>query len=189
MTMGLKGGASLADAQIRQDGSAVSTERRNSFDVGGFMGLAFSRFWTLQIEGHVAGRGFRLPGDAPGLTPGANTLYFDIPMLAVFNLAVGENSFLTPRLFAGPLLALRMTCTPIGTEAMPATGECGLDVSKQVDFGVSLGGGVKIGGGLGGLLLDVSYNYGLVNISRTESAIDIKNRNLVLSAGFIVPIV
>jgi hypothetical protein len=191
MTMGLRGGMSIADSRVALDGSAVNTDRRKSFDVGGFIGLAFSRSLTVQLEGHVTGRGFRLTNqEASELTPGVNTLYFDIPLVAVFSLAVGDNPILTPRLFAGPLLALRMTCTPIGTEAMPATGECGLDVGKQVDFGMSLGGGLKIGGGLGGLLLDVSYNRGLVNLSRSSDInADIKNQNLVFSVGFIVPIV
>ncbi len=39
MTMGLKGGVSIADASVEVDGSTVNTDGRTSFDVGGFLGM------------------------------------------------------------------------------------------------------------------------------------------------------
>ena len=82
-----------------------------------------------------------------------------------------------------------MSCTPQDIVMDPTLpNECQLDVAKQVDFGVSLGGGVKIGRGAGGLLLEVSYRRGFVNVSKsTTMDASIKNHNIVLSLGFIVP--
>ena len=82
-----------------------------------------------------------------------------------------------------------MSCTPQGIVMDPTLpSECQLDVAKQVDFGMSLGGGVKIGHGAGGLLIDVSYKRGFVNVSKSTTVdVNIKNHNIVLSVGFIIP--
>ncbi|MCH8938584.1 MAG: PorT family protein [Gemmatimonadetes bacterium] len=189
MTFGLSGGVSLADASVELDGSSLPTDGRKSFDFGGFVGLQFSPVLAMQLEGHVTGRGFRLTQQATGLTPGVNAVYFDIPLHAVFSMPGGGGNLITPRFFAGPLLAFRMSCTPQDIVMDPTLpNECQLDVAKQVDFGVSLGGGVKIGRGAGGLLLEVSYRRGFVNVSKsTTMDANIKNHNIVLSLGFIVP--
>ncbi len=191
MTFGLSGGVSFADASVELDGSSLPTDGRKSFDFGGFVGLQFSPVFAMQLEGHVTGRGFRLTQQATGLTPGVNAVYFDIPLHAVFSVPRGSESLVTPRFFAGPLLAFRMSCTPQDIVMDPTLpNECQLDVAKQVDFGVSLGGGVKIGRGARGLLVDVSYRRGFVNVSKsTTMDANIKNQNIVLSVGFVVPTV
>ena len=189
MTFGLSGGVSLAGASVELDGSSLPTDGRKSFDFGGFVGLQFSPVFAMQLEGHVTGRGFRLTQQATGLTPGVNAVYFDIPLHAVFSMPGGGGNLITPRFFAGPLFAFRMSCTPQDIVMDPTLpNECQLDVAKQVDFGVSLGGGVKIGRGVGGLLLEVSCRRGFVNVSKsTTMDASIKNHNIVLSLGFIVP--
>ena len=189
MTFGLSGGVSVADASVELDGISLPTDGRKSFDFGGFVGFQFSPGFAMQLEGHVTGRGFRLTQQATGLTPGVNATYVDIPLHAVFSMPGGGGNLLTPRFFAGPLLALRMSCKPTGIVRDPTLpNECPLDVARQVDFGVSLGAGVKIGRGPEGLLLLVSYKRGFVNVSKsTTMDANIKNHNIVLSLGFIVP--
>ena len=189
MTLGISGGVSFADASVELDGSSLPTDIRESFDFGGFVGLQFSPVFAMQLEGHVTGRGFRLTQQGTGLTPGVNAVYFDIPLHAVFSVPGAGGNLITPRFFAGPLLAFRMSCTPQDIVMDPTLpNECQLDVARQVDFGMSLGGGVKIGHGVGGLFIDVSYKRGFVNVSKsTTMDVNIKNHNIVLSMGFIIP--
>ncbi len=189
MTLGLSGGVSFADASVKLDGSSLPTDVRESVDFGGFVGLQFSPVFAMQLEGHVTGRGFRLTQQETGLTPGVSAVYFDIPLHAVFSMPGGGGNLVTPRFFAGPFLAFRMSCTPQGIVRDPTLlSDCQLDVARQVDFGMSLGGGVRIGRGAEGLLIDVSYKRGFVNVSKsTTMDAKIKNHNIVLSVGFIIP--
>ncbi len=191
MTMALKGGATFATARVEAGGGAVGTDSRNTFHIGAGLGLAFSPTFAVQVEGRVVARGFRLGTQNSGLTPGLDAVYFDIPIVAVFNpVGGGPDKVVTPRLFAGPQLALRISCIPVDVEDAPITGECEVDVAKQVDFGITLGGGIKIGRGLGGLTIDVAYNRGFVNINKSPTLdASIKNRDVMLTVGYLFAII
>jgi hypothetical protein len=48
--------------------------------------------------------------------------------------------------------------------------------------------GLKIGRGVGGLIIDVTYTYGMVDAAKTSSA-SFKNRALMASIGYIFAII
>ncbi len=189
MTFGFSGDMNLADASVELDGISLPTNGRKTFGFGILVGLQSSPVLAMQLEVHLTGRGFRLTQQASGLTLGLNATYVDIPLHAMFSMPGGGGNLLTPRFFAGPLLAFRVSCTSQDIVMDPTfPNECPLDVARQVDFGVSLGAGVKIGRGPEGLLLDVSYKRGFLNVSKsTTMDANIKNHNIVLSLGFIFP--
>ncbi|MCZ6755778.1 MAG: outer membrane beta-barrel protein [Gemmatimonadetes bacterium] len=191
MTMALKGGATFATARVEAGGGAVGTDSRNTFHIGAGLGLAFSPTFAVQVEGRVVARGFRLATLNSGLTPGLHATYFDIPIVAVFNpLGAEPDQTVTPRLFVGPMLALRISCTPVDVEDAPITGECAVDVARQVDFGITLGGGIKVGRGLGGLTIDVTFNRGFVNINKSPTLdASIKNQDVMLTVGYLFAII
>lgn len=190
LTMAVKGGATFANARVTADGGGLGTDSRNSYNVGAGMGFAMSSTFAVQVEGRLVGRGFRLPTTNTGLTPGLDATYFDIPIVAVFSpMAGGPEQTVTPRFFVGPQLMLRITCTPLDIQDAPITGECGVDVAKQVDFGITLGAGIKIGRGLGGFTLDVAVNRGFVNINKSETLnASIKNQDVMLTVGYLFAI-
>ena len=190
MTMAVKGGATFATARVQSGGAGLGTDSRNSYHFGAGLGLAVSPTFAVQVEGRAVGRGFRLATTDAGLTPGLNANYFDIPIVAVFSPMAGPpDQTVTPRLFVGPVLGLRITCTPVDVEDAPITGECGVDVARQVDFGITLGAGIKIGRGLGGFTIDVAYNRGFVNLNKSTVDASIKNHDVMLTVGYLFAII
>ena len=67
--------------------------------------------------------------------------------------------------------------------------DCNADISSAVDFSIMAGAGVKIGKGLRGFTFEVTYDYGLSNIIKDDTGTSGKNRNLMFSFGYIVPII
>jgi hypothetical protein len=187
--MGLKGGVSRANVGAELNGANVDTGSRESFHVGAVVSRGLSSVFAIEVQGLIVGRGFELTDATSGLTQGANLLYFDFPVLAMVTIPTGPSSMVAPRLFAGPALALRMSCTVPGRSAAQGGSECGLDVAKNVDVQLMLGGGLKIGRGAGGLTVDVAYDHGLVNVNKSALAADLKNRNLLFSVGFLLPMI
>jgi hypothetical protein len=115
-------------------------------------------------------------------------LYLDFPILAVLTLPAKPDRMFAARLFAGPSVGFRMTCDIVPFEGQSGTGVCDPQQAKSLDFGIMAGAGLKIGKGPGGFILDVALDYGLTDINET-SDVSVKNRALLLSVGYIWPII
>ncbi len=189
MTLGVSGGATLSDASAKVDGASVDTKSRTGFNFAGVLGMEVSSVLDIQLMGQFSMKGFDLTTAQGGIETGLKLLYLDFPVLAMFTIPLGENSIVAPRLFAGPNVGLRITCSLTEGAGPVGTGECHPDNARTVDFGVLAGAGIKLGRGKGGLFIDASIDYGLTNINSSGEDISVKNRAFMLSLGYLFPII
>jgi hypothetical protein len=187
MTIGAKGGINLATASVTVSDTDLSPGTRTSYHGAAVIGMQVGRGFAIEGQVQFVGKGFD-PGEPDsGVASNLAMDYFQFPILATFTFP-REPSLLAARVFAGPAVALRASCnleTPIDQTGFT---DCSGDLSKTFDFSAVVGAGIKIGRGLGGVVLDVSYDWGFLDITAGDQDASLYNRNLLFSAGFIVPI-
>lgn len=99
-----------------------------------------------------------------------NQNYLELPVLAKYSYGLVYVN-------AGPYIGLRLG---EGNKEKLAYGD-----TKRFDLGVQMGGGLAIPAGPGKVILDARYSLGLNNIAET-SGINIKNRGIMVSAGYAI---
>ena len=185
LIMGAKGGVNLATMSV----SGVSPGIRTAFHGAAVIGMGVAPGFTIEGQMRFVGKGFE-PGDTDsGVSGNLDMEYFEFPILATMTFP-RDPSLLAGRVFAGPSVSLRASCN-LHTAGGDQTGftDCDGDLSKTFDFGITGGAGIKIGRGLGGIILDVSYDLGLLDITSADAPASARNRNLLFSVGAIVPII
>jgi len=185
MIMGVKGGANLTNVAVTADGSGISTSMRQAFHGGLLLGFGLKPSIAVEFSMLYVGKGFEPDSSASDGALGRLTIdYYEFPLLAVGTFPA-DPSFLAGRVFAGPSFALRARCNLRVPDQDP-TGwtDCDADISSAIDFGVMAGAGVKLGKGLGGLTVDVGYDYGLSNIVKGNTGTSGKNRGLMITVGY-----
>jgi Outer membrane protein beta-barrel domain len=182
MAIGISGGANRATSHISLDGTSLETgTRTQAFNAFAWMYVGFEPWFGLQ-----GGAGFDQKGpdslyvDATRVKFTIN--YIDFPLMAVGTFP--SSGLLKVRAFAGPSLNLKVGCAS-GTGSNPVL-DCNQDAVKNVEISAKLGGGLKLGHGAGGVTLDVLYDVGLTNINNTDQDINLKNRTLMVSLGFLL---
>lgn len=188
MTMGLKGGVNQSSVSAEIEGSSVDPVGRTAYHVAGLLGLSFSPRIAMMLEIQYVGKGFEETDSETQTTLNLDLTYLNLPLVAMYTLPLGDG-LLSPRFYAGPALGYRVSCH-LDSNRAPEVHytDCDADTSKEVDFSIYVGGGIKIGKGYGGLTVDVSYDYGLSNFNKSGDAV-LKNRNLLLSVGFLAAII
>jgi len=189
MSMGIKGGVNRSSVGAEVAGTSVETGQRTKYHGAALVNWAFNETFALQFEMGIVGKGFEPDESGSGTGADLSLTYFQLPVLAMITIPV-RDSPLSPRVFAGPAFGFRAGCnlTPEMADPTQFT-DCDADVSKSVDLGVIVGVGLKIGRGDGGFTVDVAYDYGFTNISKANGDVSVKNRNLMLSLGFVFPII
>jgi hypothetical protein len=184
LIMGAKGGMNLATMSV----SGVSPGTRTAFHGAAVIGMGVAPGFTIEGQMRFAGKGFE-PGDSgSGVSGNLDMEYFEFPILATMTLP-REPSLLAGRIFAGPSVGLRASCNLETPGDQTGFTDCDGDLSKTFDFGITGGVGLKIGRGKGGIILDVSYDLGLLDITSSGSQASARSRNLLFSVGAIVPII
>ena len=97
--------------------------------------------------------------------------YAEVPVLLKVMLPVPS---IQPFAYAGPSVSFRLSCKT--DEA-----DCPDDTIKDHDYGVVLGGGVRLGGRL---TLEGRFNWGLADINKLSAGVDTKTRTFLVLAGF-----
>lgn len=149
---GLKAGVNFANLH---DNSYSSTDPRTSFYLGGLMHVHLSREFALQPELMYSGQGAKYGGNVTKLN------YINVPVLVQYMFGDGF------RVQTGPQIGFL-------TNAKSKNAGVETDISGQVkktDVAWSFGGGYLSHAGLG---VDVRYNLGLGNVSKSSS--DVMNR-------------
>ena len=190
MLMGAKGGGNLATVDIQSNGSGISAGMKPSFHGGVMLGFGLKPNLSIEVPMLYVGKGFAPDSSASGGALGELSMnYFEFPLLLVGTFPADPSLF-AARVFAGPAFALRSRCN-LRAASQDPTGwtDCDADISSAVDFSIMAGAGVKIGKGLGGFTFEVSYDYGLSNIVKDDESTSGKNRNLMFTVGYIVPII
>ena len=183
---GAVGGVNFASlsGEIPHSGGNEFGETRTAFLVGGFARLRLSSIFGVEPEILYSRQG----ADAEEYGGIENRVtvkldYLEIPVLAVISVPV-RSSTVAPSLYAGPALAVRLSCT---AEEDPAEGDatedCGDDL-KSTDFGLVFGGDVEIRFGRYSLLAGARYDFGLAGIDESGDY-DIKRRvaSVILGLG------
>ncbi|UCF40631.1 MAG: PorT family protein [Gemmatimonadota bacterium] len=184
MALGLKGGFNRATVSATIDGTAQNTGTRNGGHIGVSANVALSPMWQLQMDVLYVGKGFNASDEVDARL---SVNYVEFPVLLVAMLPPAGPRLLSARVFAGPSFSWRVTCSiQEATSDASNFQDCDRDAAKVLDIGVMVGGGLKIGRGYGGLTFDVAYDYGFTNIS-TGAGGNVKNRNLLFTAGILVP--
>lgn len=190
MTIGVKGGMNLATGSLTVSDTKMSPGTRTSFHGGAVIGMVVGGGIAVEGQVRLTGKGFEAGEAGSGVNRNLSMDYVEFPVLATFTFP-RDPSLLAARLFAGPSVNLRASCNLEAGVDQTGFTDCDGDLSKTIDVGAVVGAGIKVGGGLGGFILDVSYDFGLIDVTRGgEDGPDgsLYNRNLLVSAGFVVPI-
>jgi hypothetical protein len=187
VTIGMMGGLNLATASITTSGTDLTPGTRTAYHGAVVIGMQVGTGFAVEGQVRFAGKGFE-PGDSGSGVSGSLTMdYVETPILATFTFP-RDPSLLAARVFAGPSVGLRASCNLTTPGDQIGFTDCGGDLSRTLDFSAVVGAGIKIRRGLGGFLLDVSYDWGFVDVTSSGQDASVYNRNLLFSAGFLVPI-
>jgi len=189
MLMGVKGGANFATVDIQSNGSSVGAGMRQAFHGGVVLGFGLKPNLSVEVPMMYVGKGFGPDSAGSGALGNLKIDYYEFPLLVVGTFPA-DPSLLAARVFAGPAFGLRARCNLTSADQDP-TGwtDCDADISSAVDFSIMVGAGIKIGKGLRGLTVELTYDYGLSNIVKDDTGTSGKNRNLMFSIGYLVPII
>ena len=183
MILGAKVGGTYAAMQTNVTGAKPGY--RSTMHGGVIVGMTIGDKFAIEGQGLYVAKGF-----ASDTTTGVNvdlTLnYVELP-LALAWTPIGRDRIVTPRIFAGPVFGFRVGCSFTATSSLPIV-DCDPQNVKDFDIGILAGLGLKIGRGIGGLTIDLGYNYGFIGAAKTSSA-SFKNRGWMASVGYVVPII
>lgn len=153
--------------------------------VGAFLTLGVSRALAFEPQILMVEKGIK--SEEGGLSVTAKLTYIQIPVLAKLRFPLGTSGRMTANLFAGPGIAYRVGCrlklAEVGT-GNDISGGCEQDGEAENlrSFDSSLIFGV--GMDLGRTAVSLRYDMGLSRLDQSSEQNDIKNRSLILLAGF-----
>jgi len=142
---------------------------------GGFLTYSINDLLAIQPEVLFTQKGAKAKNEDWELS--FNLSYLEIPVLAKIMLTTKGN--IKPNLFAGPVLALKLS----GNTRFEYDGDSEEEdiESGSIDFGLIFGGGINLELSKGKLMLDVRYILGMSQIGEWEDGEDIDMKNGVLS--------
>ena len=180
MEWGVKGGLNIAG--LRGSGSLFDTKRGvvagvfGVFDFAPEFGVEVDALFSMK-GGKITGQGVDVNGNPTGLTEGFFILdYLEFPILARLNLPVQGD--LTPHLYAGPTIALKVS----GRARYSQLPQADLDAARSLDSGLALGASVDLALGARTIVLDGRFGLGLTNAFRWSGP-DLKNDTFSFMAG------
>jgi hypothetical protein len=166
----------------------ASTGARTAFSAGLYFGVDLHRRFRLQVEAQYVRKG--MEWSFSGLNGEDNFDYLELLFPATFMIPLEGGKFV-PRLFAGPAIALELSCTVV-VEAGGRSYKNDCRGTPKVPFGGLVGAGSDLWIGVGVLSLDVVYNVGLTHLFgfnelfRPDGPIEIsaKHRTLQVLVGY-----
>lgn len=182
MILGAKIGGTYSTMSI--DVTDAKPGYRSSVHGGAIIGMTIGEKFAVEGQGLYVVKGFASDA-ATGVNVDLTMNYVDLPVALTWT-PLGRDAMLAPRIFAGVSFGFRVGCS--ATAATAPVVDCDPQSVKDFDLGVMGGLGLKIGRGVGGLILDVTYTHGLVDAAKTPSA-SFKNRAFTASIGYIFAII
>lgn len=188
--VGLEGGVNVSDLDIEGE----DTDSETGFRIGGVLRYDFAPSGLIGLQTGAAYSQKGASQTEGGVEATIELDYVEVPLLLAVNVPTG--SAVRPRFYAGPQLAFEASCSLSG-----ADGSVSIDVdcdaselqeigfeTESTDFSLLFGGGLELGAGPGAVTLDVRYDLGLTDINASEGPdqAEAKNRNLQLSAGYLI---
>jgi len=188
-TIGFKLGASMS--KFSSDGTTDVYDFMTSFAGGGFVRFGFGRL-GIQPEILSVTKGAEIDGGGTGGEDASYKIeYVEVPVLLHLPLTYGAS--FAPYVMGGPAFGFDIGCEESlgGTETDCDDVTDGfLSERKSIDIGLSAGGGLAFAMGPGAVLVEGRYTWGLTNIndSAVPDPIDVKNRSILLLAGYSIPL-
>ncbi len=149
------------------------------------MGVDLHKYFRIQFEGQYVQKGAETEEFGVPLKLNLNYIEFMVPFTLTIPI---ENSPIAPRLYAGPALGIEASCNLSGEEdGVEVSADCDVGDDfprKSTDFSVFFGGGVDFAVGSGAITLDVLYDLGLSSLDDSGADEDIKNKSLLVLAGY-----
>lgn len=196
IAIGVEGGASFADLHV--SGASTQLGHRTGYRVAGVLRFGFAGPFGLETGVGLVQKGAVATPAQTGLTSNVdfNLNYVEVPLLLTLGIPTGPFP-LHPRVFAGPQVGFRSTCSLSGTiSGVSASVDCGggslgpasFD-TNSTDFGLVFGGGLDfpLAGPLA-FTVDGRYDLGLSDIqpSGSSSTTSTKNRSFLISGGVLL---
>jgi hypothetical protein len=192
---GLKLGLNMAnihgtDVANFENETGESWGSKIAFCFGGYVTFKIGEMFAIQPEAFYTMKGAKLETTLLGETVKLklNFSYLEIPVLA--KLLIPTQSSVKPSLFAGPVLALKLS-GKAWAEYAGVSDEEDIEDMKGTDFGLIIGGGIDFGLGAaskGKITVDLRYVLGLTTIYKPlvegEEILDIKNGVFSLMIGY-----
>lgn len=179
--VGAKGGFNRSSVSLEIAGEKVDTDSRSGYHVGGLIYFGFSGTAGLQIEGIYTTKGFERADSLENDT--WEFAYWEVPVLLMFT---SPTVMTQPRLFFGPTIGFESSCTRktggFGENESEVELPCMPGETKSTDIGFMAGIGIKATS----LTIDLAYEWGFKDILESE-VVSLKNRNLSLSFGIVIP--
>ena len=109
--------------------------------------------------------------------------YLELPLMFRYNIQLNES--LIPYAMAGPSIGLLTSANLVNSEG---TKQNEKSATRALDFGIGVGGGIKLPKGNKTFFAEARYVLGLVNINKEVGESTVKNRGLQVVAGVTIPI-
>ncbi len=168
---GVEAGINASELKSETD---VNLTRLYGGTGGVFVGRNFTPNFGMRLEALFSQRGAK--DDVAGADAHIRLHYLDIPVLARFgNTATNDMHY---HIFTGPQGSIRLK-SEVKDNISGVTADLD-DETKSYDIGWTLGAGVEVQK----VSFDVRYTMGLVNINKTDSGDDYKNRTFTLMLGY-----
>jgi hypothetical protein len=179
--------AGLVSANVDEDG----VDARTGLGLGAFARFGLASTLSLQPEALYVGKGFS--GNDGGFESTFKLDYLQVPVLLQVHVPV--DGAVSPRLFAGPAIAFKLSCNAAGDDGGTSVeiscadfSDFGLDLdAKSTDFGLVFGAGADIDAGGVVVTLDGRYDLGLTDVLEFQGVSGLKNRAWELFAGVGLP--
>ncbi len=190
-SVGAFGGWNSATLDVN-DNTFSRADRKSGFNAGGLVAWHVSDRFAVELAGMYTKKGSKV--EDSGLQFDLNLDYIEIPLLARFDIPTQAGGRLSLHLFAGPAISFETSCKVNGeVSGLNVELDCDdpeVDAARYTtDYSLLFGGGVGIGAGPGDIQLDAAYDLGLTNLNNEpDDKTNIKNRTLMLTAGYILPI-
>ena len=184
LSLGVRGGASLSTMSLTGSGAPAG---RTSMAIGPTAVMWLSDHLAFQFDALYVGKGFTADESA-GVTTLLSLSYLEVPLVAVYALPKAGSGMFQARLQGGTAFGFRVRCSvDAGTGDVTGITDCDPENVATFDLGLVGGAGLKIGKGRGGLTIDATYTFGLLD-ANLNPALTARNRALLISAGFLFPI-
>ena len=165
-SLGLKGGVSFATLSNK----APDWKSRTGFALGAAFDLG-SGLIGIQPEVLYVQKGVTFGGTPTSSSDAPRLGYLDVPVLLKLTV---RTPGIQPMAYAGPSVNFRLSCSVNGVDCKSLT--------KSTDYGVVLGGGVRLGGSHG-LTVEGRYTWGLKDVHDPGAGVANQTRTFLLLAG------
>ncbi|MEN8228808.1 MAG: porin family protein [Bacteroidota bacterium] len=171
----------LASISVKPGSSTEDYSGRLGFGIGAVVDRQLTDQIDLHAEPMFLQKGGKI--DASIGTIVFKVHYLEIPLM--FRYAFEYNNSLLPYAMAGPSIGLLSSAK---SELKDGGEQDEKEATRGFDFGVGVGGGVKLPMGNKTFFAETRYLLGLININTEGGESTVKNRGLQIVGGVTIPI-